>query len=131
MSNVAPPQIWIVKLNGHEVVMQSYRDDSFEYTKYEHIPRDFSYLNEKQLEMMKWLLEQSYPVMVDVEKKVIARESSRHKDEVIENLNMIANDEVESPAWVDAIKDVNEYAKDVFDSLSDSKNSSNQGYVGY
>ena len=76
-SSVASPQIWIVRLNGSEVVEHSFRDDSFEYTKYEHIDRDFRYLNAKQLDMMKWLLEQSYPVMVDEEKKLIARETVR------------------------------------------------------
>lgn len=131
MSALAPPQIWIVRLQGNNVVKQSYRDDSFEYTTYELIDRDFNYLSSEQIKTMKWLLEQSYPVAVDVGRKAIARETSHQTDQVIENLNQVATNDFEPPAWVGAIQDVNEYARDLFDSFGDRNHDSSREFAGF
>ena len=109
---IASPPVWLIRLTGPIVTMMSLRDDAYEETTYEKIPLTFGYLSEKQLYTLKWLIEQGYEVIVDSGRKTIARKKVEQVDEAIQDLARIAAGDVEQPDWYDAIRSVEDLARE-------------------
>lgn len=114
-----PSRVWMIHLDGQEITAYSLNDDTINTFSYFRIKYEYSFLSARQLDTLDWLITQGYPVIVDEERKVIARQRLDSTDLVITTMNDVINNNIDIPEWVSSIKTIDEVSKEYMQSIRD------------